>query len=81
MRVCAANHHVLLRVHVAKLGLQFAQHLRQEESQLTSRDNDRILRRSSRSHEERAMHLSTHILNEQYLRFSRYKSYDGKFKI
>jgi len=28
MGMCAANHHVSLRVHVAKLELQFAQHLR-----------------------------------------------------
>lgn len=38
----ATNHHVPLRIHVAKLELQFAQHLRREGLRLISCNNDCI---------------------------------------
>lgn len=37
--MCAANHHVPLRVHVTKLDMQFAQYLWQKKLRLISRDN------------------------------------------
>lgn len=41
--MCTTNHHVSLGVYVAKLELQFAQHLQRKGLRLISRDNDRIL--------------------------------------